>query len=287
MCRHVQDIAELHGLPTSRVTLQYGDGRVIDTAHARVVYHGVRSVVIELPDCTVKIAPPDVIEAECSAHAALDHHHNIRKSSGRCAVFPASLGLGGILLEGPGLPVSREDVKQDFSRLFAAALAALTYVHSTGHLHRDVKLSNMVCVRGVLKLNDFETVCRDPSARPVLGTPLYHSGVHPSHFETADDLFALVVSFAEPHIMDLARMDFDQRCRAVVSAAENAIRVSAFTERVSTVMSTIRARGGASNIHSDTHTSLHNSLEFFLEQSFNAAPGIVERTDFDGLTLSS
>jgi len=171
MCRHVQDIAELHGLPTSRVTLQY-------------VYHGMRSVVIELPDCTVKIAPPDVIEAECSAHAALDHHDNIRKSSGRCAVFPESLGLGGILLEGPGLPVSREDVKQDFSRLFAAALAALTYVHSTGHLHRDVKLSNMVCVCGVLKLNDFETVCRDPWARPVLGTPLYHSGVHPSDFET-------------------------------------------------------------------------------------------------------
>jgi len=71
LCLRVQHIAELHGLPTCRVIFQYDDGRVIDTAHARVVYYGVRSVVIELPDRTVTIALPDVIEDESSAHAAL------------------------------------------------------------------------------------------------------------------------------------------------------------------------------------------------------------------------
>jgi len=97
-------------------------------------------------------------------------------------------------------------------------------------------MSSTVRVQGVLKPKGFETLRTYTSLRPVHGTPLYHVGVNLS-------AVAWMVSFVEPYIPDPARMDFEERCGTVVSAAETPYTSKRLLRpKICTVITTIRAR---------------------------------------------
>lgn len=216
LCQHITGIAIHHHLPVPSIHLFRQDGSEIDQSSLAIVYHGPRSIVLEGPEFSLKLLPLDVMNQELIAHTCLDSFPFIRKSLGSIVLQPAVFGMGGLLLEGPAVPVTSAIVRAHFDVLFPQALAAVRHVHEKGLVHRDVKLSNMVLKGDALKLNDFETVCRLPISQPCHGTPIFHSGVAPLHFQPVDDLFALALSFAEPFIENFGHLSFNLRCAALL-----------------------------------------------------------------------
>jgi hypothetical protein len=212
LCRHIAGLETLHQLEPCVVSFLREDGSFVQRGASRVVYEGPQSMIVECESCTIKVAPVSAIDVEVTAHRILDGHVNIRRCLGMVRMRPNLEPLRAILLEGPGIPLTHAMVHENFANFFKGALTALQHIHSTGCVHRDVKLANMVVIRDKLVLNDFETVSRLPVViNKVVGTPFYSFRCDPTAFAPIHDIYSLVVSFAEPFIPDFKKVPISSR----------------------------------------------------------------------------
>jgi serine/threonine protein kinase len=135
------------------------------------------------------------------AHSGILQAHALVDESGIVALVTEYLA-GGDLVSVAGEP------PRHWAVAIESVVAALTFVHSRGLVHRDVKARNvMFDVAGNPRLIDFGSAAAIGSPAGAGGTTSAHRNPHASDVSPADDVYALAVLIHELFEGRLPRAD--------------------------------------------------------------------------------